>query len=354
MGGIFLLVLLALAIGVFIKGLRTPKVLTTTEAQSGYDQAGQLITQEVVKEKGNSAVRRLWFWGGFGGVIIFGVIFGSMLITSVDEGEVHVPIQFGEAQEPLTNPGINFKSPFAGVVVMPTRTVELTFKGGVASTTTEEGETALGQINALSAEGAQVGVDVTVLYHIDPTMTAEVYRTVGTLWEDTLVIPRVRSSVRDCTTRYNFEEARTSKRGEASACILEAMQNALAIRGIVIEDSLLRDMRAGAQLQAAIDEKLEAQSNAQRAEFVQREAVVTAETKVIEAEGAANAAIELARGQAEAIRLKAAADADANDLIAASLTADLLQLRIFEELGDKTVVVTDGISPLPLLPIEVP
>ena len=293
-------------------------------------------------------------WTGLGVVVVGLVAFGMQSWTTIDEGEVGVPIQFGKAQQPLTNPGINFKSPFASIVIMPTRTVELTFKGG-ASASADEGETSLGAINALSAEGAQVGVDITVLYHIDPTMTAQVYRTVGKLWEDTLVIPRVRNTTRDCLPNYDFEDARTSQRGEASDCILASMQAALAPRGIVIEDVLLRDMRADAQLQAAIDAKLEAQSNAARAEFIQNEAEITAETKRIEAQGLANAAIEQARGDAEAILLRARAEAAANDLIAASLTDALLQLRIYEQLGDKTVVITDGTTaPLPILPIGSP
>ncbi len=121
----------------------------------------------------------------------------------------------------------------------------------------------------------------------------------------------------------------------------------------MIEDVLLRDMRADAQLQAAIDAKLEAQSNAQRAEFIQREAQVTAETKRIEAEGLANARVEEAEGEAEAIRLQADAEAYANDVIALSLTPELLQLRVYEQLGDKTVVITPdgGISPIPILPL---
>ena len=287
----------------------------------------------------------------FGGVVMLGSSF-----TSVDEGEVHLPVQFGEALEPIQNKGINFKSPFAGIVVMPTRTVEITFEGAAGGPPTE-GETAddrenLREINALTSEGAQVAVDLTVLYHVDPTMTALLYAQVGQRWEDVYVLTRARNTTRDCLPRYTFEEGRTTKRGEAQLCILEAMQSALGPRGLVIEDVLLRDMRADAQLQAAIDAKLEAQSNAQRAEFLQRQAQVEAETARIEAEGRANARIEEATGEAEAIRLQADAEAYANDVIALSLTPELLQLRIYEQLGEKTVVIADGATaPLPILPI---
>ena len=294
------------------------------------------------------------FIKGVGGAILAVglLVFGLRLFTTVDAGEVVVPIQFGEVLEPIQQEGFTPISPFASRISMPIRTVEISFIGQSGGETTGDDESGLRSIQALSSEGAQVGVDVTVLYHIDPTKAGTVYRTVGTAWEEVLVIPHARNTVRDCLPEYSFEEARTSKRGEAALCMLNQMQESLGHRGIIIEDVLLRELKADAQLQAAIDEKLEAQSNAQRAEFEQREAVVRAETARIEAEGLANAQIERAKGEAEAIRLRAIAEADANDLIAASLTDALLQLRIYEQLGDKTVVISDGTTaPLPILPI---
>lgn len=306
------------------------------------------VIGRIIKETEGSAVS----FFGLGMMILFGILFGSRLIATVDAGEVLVPIQFGRVLEPIQTEGVTIISPFSSRVRMPIRTVEISFLSFNSKAEEQKGDTGLQAIQALSSEGAQVGVDVTVLYHVDPTMVDLVYRTVKTNWEDVLVIPHIRNTVRDCLPNYSFEEARTSKRGEAQHCMLDRMQTALASRGIVVEDVLLRELKADSQLQAAIDAKLEAQSNAQRAEFIQREAVVTAETKRIEAAGLANAAIEKARGEAAAIVAVAEAEAKANDLIAASLTPELLQLRIYEQLGDKTVVITDGTTaPLPILPL---
>lgn len=270
-------------------------------------------------------------------VTIFGLIlFGSATITKVDAGEVLVPVQFGKVLAPMDEEGLSLISPFARRIRMPVRTVEISF---ISAANEEEG--GLRSIQALSSEGAQVGVDVTVLYHVDPTKAGNVYRTVGTSWESTLVIPWTRNTVRDCIPKFSFEDARTGKRGEAAKCILDAMQTALAGRGIIIEDVLLRDMKADDQLQKAIDAKLEAQSSAQRALFQQREAIVRAETIVIEAEAQAEATVAIALGEAHA-----------NNLIAASLTKELLTLRVYEQLNDKTVIITSGgQSVLPILPI---
>lgn len=271
------------------------------------------------------------------GTFVVGILFiGFANVTSVDAGEVLVPVRFGEVQPVITQEGLNRVSPFATRVRMPIRTVEITFSA------TEGG---IRPITALSAEGATVDADLTVLYHIDPTMADDVYRTVGTTWEEVLVIPIARSVARDVFPDYEFEEARTTQRSEASAAILAGMQAKLATRGIVVEDVLLRNLEADEQLQQAIDDKLQAQNEVKEAEFLRQKAEVDAQTAVIQAEGRANAAIAEAEGTAEA-----------NRLIEESLSENILNLRIIEALGDKAVVYfvgqEGGITPV--LPLPTP
>ncbi len=192
LGIIGLFVLLIGLVGLVL-GIRAPK---PDPQRYGMSDRGLLLT-----------------WGGIAsGIGLVLVSFASF--TSVDEGEVHVPILFGEALEPITQKGLQFKNPLASIVTMPTRTVEVTFEGEGVSGDTET-ETNLREINALTSEGAQVAVDMTVLYHVDPTQTDVVYATVGTRWEEVLVLTRARNTARDCLPRYTFEEGRTAKRGEA-------------------------------------------------------------------------------------------------------------------------------------------
>lgn len=285
--------------------------------------------------------------------LIAGVFFAFANFTVVDAGEVVVPVRFGEVQDVLTDDGIHRISPFADRVAMPIRTVELTFSSS-------QEDLQLGPISALSSEGGDVDVDVTILYHIDPTLAGLVYETVGTNWEEVLIKPYTRSTVRDCIPQFDIEEARTAKRGEASNCIYEAMSVPLAARGIVIEEVQLRSMEVSESLQAAINQKLEAQNDVQEAEFREAEAIVKARTlqvdrqaeadaKIIDAKAAAEQVRIAAEAEAQAIAIRAGAEAAANRTIAASLINDqVFQLRIIEglDLGSKTTIVDlDEIAP---------
>ena len=295
----------------------------------------------------------VWYALGAGGALLVALVFTFFAFTvQVDEGEVILPVVFGEAKAPITEPGIKIINPFADPVSMPIRTVEVTFSSS-------QEDIQLGPISALSSEGGDVTTDLTVLYHIDPTMADTVYRTVGTTWEEVLIKPTVRSSVRDCVPLFDIEEARTAKRGEAAACILERMQT-LGRRGIVIEEVLLRSMDVSPELQAAINQKLEAQNDVQEAEFREAEAIVKARTlqvdrqaeadaQIIDATAAAERVRIAAEAEAQAIEIRAQAEADANRTIAASLLNDqVFQLRVIEglDLGSKTTILSlEDIAP---------
>jgi regulator of protease activity HflC (stomatin/prohibitin superfamily) len=307
-----------------------------------------LIARSMKKEgdPGRVADARIVRAGAIGAFVLAFILAGLSALTTVDAGEVKVPILFGEVQEPLETEGIHLVNPFARLVAMPVRTVEMSF-----STTTDDSGTDIGlkPISALSSEGASVEVDMSLLYHVNPSLAGPLYRSVGTTWETTLLIPYTRSAARDCIPQFSFEEARTSARDLVSQCVERVMGDALSERGLVIEAVLIRNMKADARLQAAIDAKLEAQSAAQRAEFEQRQAVVEAATLIISRQAEADAKVIDAESKKKANVIVAQGEAEANRLVAQSLTPELLQLRIYETLGSKTVYLLGGGGVVPLL-----
>lgn len=277
-------------------------------------------------------------WATFAGATVASIVLSVFAFTvTVDAGEVVVPILFGEVQEPLVTAGFQTIHPFANTVSMPTRTVQDTFEGNTSA------ENPLGAITALSGEGATITVDLTVLWHVEAARAGDLYRTVGTDLRGTLLFPYVRSATRNCMAQYEFEEARTSQRLGAATCIRDAIGDALDARGIIVEEILLRGMTADAKLQAAIDQKLEAQNAVQEAQFLKQQAEVDAERAVVVAEGERLAAIIRAQGEAEA-----------NQLVADSLSAEILQLRIFESLGDNAIVYMTGGELDTVIPLPTP
>lgn len=289
-------------------------------------------------------------WLTAGIFLIFGLLSaGGAFIVTVDDTEFVVPVVFGEAKEAIVDPGINIINPFADRISMPLKETEVTFQGTLEDAQKEGRDTDLIAIQALSSEGGDVGVDVTILYSINPAQGKAVYKRVGTNWEGTIIRPFTRTAVRDCLPRFDIEEARTAKRGEAQICIFDQMEAALAARGIVLVEVLLRGMDVDAELQSAINQKLQAQNDVQEAEFRQDQAVVENATKILQAEAAKAAAILEAEARAESLLVEAQAEADANRLLAASLLNEkVFQLRAIEalDLGTKaTILSLNDIAP---------
>lgn len=250
-------------------------------------------------------------------------------LTIVAPGEVAVPVLFGSAQAPLEE-GFHLRNPFASVRALSVRTQESTY-----SDTLGEGEQAdrADAITAVSLENASVRVEITILWHLVGSEASNVYRSLGTSYRDVIVRPVSRSAVRDCISRFRFELARTSQRPDVERCIEESLTGEFEPRGLAVDGVQLRDIAATPELQASIEAKLQAEQDAQRARFQQDQARIDAETRVI----------------------TAGAEAEANRLVAESLTPELLQLRIVEALGDNAIVYLLGSEgPTPVIPLPTP
>ena len=266
---------------------------------------------------------------GIVGIVVAPILVLASTVTIVAPGEVAVPVLFGSAQPPLEE-GFHLRNPFASVRALSVRTQESTY-----SDTLGEGEQAdrADAITAVSLENASVRVEITILWHLVGSEASKVYRALGTGYRDVIVRPVSRSAVRDCISKYRFELARTSQRPDVERCIEESLTGEFVPRGLAVDGIQLRDIAATPELQASIEAKLQAEQDAQRAQFRQDQARIDAETKVI----------------------TAGAEAEANRLVAESLTADLLQLRIVEALSDKAIVYLLGSgSPTPVIPLPTP
>ncbi|MEX1134611.1 MAG: prohibitin family protein [Acidimicrobiia bacterium] len=266
---------------------------------------------------------------GMVGVVVGPILVLASTLTIVAPGEVAVPVLFGAAQSPLEE-GFHLRNPFASVRALSVRTQESTY-----TDTAGEGEQAdrADAITAVSLENAAVRVEITILWHLVGSEASKVYRALGTGYRDVIVRPVSRSAVRDCISQYRFELARTSQRPDVERCIEESLTGEFVPRGLAVDGVQLRDIAATPELQASIEAKLQAEQDAQRAQFRQDQARIDAATRVI----------------------TAGAEAEANQLIAESLTSDLLQLRIVEALGDNAIVYLLGSEgPTPVIPLPTP
>ena len=192
-------------------------------------------------------------------------------LTVVPAGHVGVVDFFGRVSARTLKAGINLTNPLARIVSMSVRTKEVKEVMDVPS-----------------KEGLSVQLEVSVLHHLDPEKAAEVYRTVGERYEPVLLEPHFRSVSRGVTAGFEAKALYTSERELLAGQIEESLRRLVEPRGIVIESTPLRRVGLPERLSQSIEEKLRAEQESQRMEFVLAKERQESERKRIEAQGIAD------------------------------------------------------------------
>jgi prohibitin 1 len=200
----------------------------------------------------------------------------------VPAGHVGVVDLFGNVRAEALPSGLHLVNPLARVHRMSVQTNE-----------------AKETMDTPSSEGLIVHLDVSILYHLDPAKAPDVYRTIGRDYETVLVKPNVRSAVREVTSSYQAKALYSPEREKMSSEINQHIIAAVQPRGVVVERMLLRDVALPARLQQAIQEKLSAEQEAARMQFVLLKEKQEAERKKIEAEGISSFQKIVAEGVSE-------------------------------------------------------
>ncbi|KGQ22948.1 prohibitin family protein [Thermus filiformis] len=159
-------------------------------------------------------------------------------------------------------------------------------------------------IRARSKEGLEIGVDVTVQYRVRAQEAPRLHKDVGPGYLETLIIPQIRSKVRDAVGQYNAAELISTERTSLELFVTEALEKALAERSIELVSVLLREIRIPESVAKVIEEKQTAEQQVQIEMNRRKQAEIAAQRKVIEAQGERDAAILRAEGEARAIELK--------------------------------------------------
>jgi prohibitin 1 len=192
-------------------------------------------------------------------------------LTVVPAGHVGIVDFFGHVSAKTLKAGINLTNPLARIVSMSVKTKEVKEVMDVPS-----------------KEGLSVQLEVSVLHHLDPEKAAEVYRTVGERYEPVLLEPHFRSVSHGVTAGFEAKALYTSERELLAGQIEENLRRLLEPRGIVIESTPLRRVGLPERLSQSIEEKLRAEQESQRMEFVLAKERQESERKRIEAQGIAD------------------------------------------------------------------
>ncbi|MGQ9534004.1 MAG: prohibitin family protein [bacterium] len=220
------------------------------------------------------------------GSILAALMIFFSLLRIVPPGSVGVQILFGRVLTKATlSEGLNIVNPFVDLHIMSIRTQAYTM-----SVAYEEGQIKGDDaITALTKDGLEVKMDLTVWYHLNPEEAAIVYQKIGADYIEKIVRPAARTAIRNTTANYLAIEIYAEKRKDLELEIEKQLAGDFSKRGIILEKVLLRNISLPAKVKNAIEAKLEAEQDAQKMEFVLLKEKKEAERKKIEASGIAEA-----------------------------------------------------------------
>jgi prohibitin 1 len=189
-------------------------------------------------------------------------------------------------------------------------------------------------LHILSADGASIEMEASIWFRpiVDKLDSLQV--TVGSEYYAVVVGPALRGEARSIVGRYKPDEIYSTKREIISSEILEAVSGVLDDKFIDIENVIIRNVVLPPKITDAINEKLAADQEQQRMQFILLREKQEAERKKIEAQGIA----------------------DFQKIITQGLTANLLRwkgieatLQLAESPNTKVVVIGSAENGLPLI-----
>ena len=216
------------------------------------------------------------------GLIVLGLF--TSLIVQVGAGQVGVPVLFGKVSGEVLPSGLNMVNPLCIVELFDVKTLNYTMSA-IHDEGDKEGDDA---IRILSADGLEVTMDITVLYRLDPAETPRILREIGRNYAGTIVRPVTRTKIRDNAVYYNAIDLYSTKREEFQQRIFSTIEKDFKIRGILLEQLLIRNISLPESVKQAIESKINAEQESQKMEFVLAKERQEADRKRVEAQGIAD------------------------------------------------------------------
>ncbi len=248
------------------------------------------------------------------------LVFSNATFLTIEAGERGVLFRRfagGLDKEHIYAPGFHIIAPWNNMYVYDVREQQL-----------EE------EMEVLSSNGLTIKVDVTVRVNPSYDKVGYLHEKFGKEYITSLVRAEVRSSVRKVIGRFQPEELYSSRREEVQQMIHKDLETSLGNNYVELRATLIRDIKLPDKVRLAIEDKIEAEQKALKYEYILDQERKEAERKIIEA----------------------GAKAKANQILNASLTANILRdkgieatLQLANSPNSKVVIVGSGTDGLPLI-----
>ena len=263
--------------------------------------------------------------GFIAGILLFVISSGILIIQPASAGVV-VNVLSGQLEEPARGPGTSIIIPgIHEYKIYPTDQQEYTMSG-ISSEGNKEGNDA---IIALTVDGQQVQLDITVFYRIAREDVNTVHLNWQERYENDFIRPTVRATARDIVSQFKAEAIYGADRQSLGGQIETQVREDMKVQGLTLTTLLIRQIVFSPEFAQSIEDKQIAEQNLQRAR-------TQAETDRTQAGGLADAEEEAARGRANARLIEAAAEAEALRVISDQIAANpnLIQYLYVANLSD--------------------
>jgi regulator of protease activity HflC (stomatin/prohibitin superfamily) len=239
----------------------------------------------------------------------------AILTTScavIRPGEAGVKQKLGKLETEVTTQGTVFFNPFTTRVVK--ESVQTNNLGLL--------------LNLPSKEGLSVESEISILYRLVVEKVPSILENLGPNYKG-IITSVFRSASADVCSQFFAKDMHSGRRAEIEEAIRVKMAQNLIGQGIVIEAVLMKSIKLPFGLSKSIEEKLQAEQDAMRMEFILQQERLEAQRKIIEAEGTR----------------------DAQKILSEGLTAAIIKIRsieAFRELAkspNAKIIITDGKTP---------
>lgn len=214
--------------------------------------------------------------------ILIGI--SSSMFKQIDAGKVGVQSLYGSVEPEVLESGLHLINPLLDVTDFDIQTQNYTMSA-IHGEGAQSGDDA---IRVLSNDGLEVVIDLTVLYRITPTDAPKIFKQIGVNYTDKIVRPVTRTRIRDNAVYYDAVALYSTKRNEFQQRIFKTIEADFKLRGLVLEQLLIRNINLPTSVKASIESKINAEQDAQKMTFVLQKEKQEAERKRVEAQGIAD------------------------------------------------------------------
>lgn len=270
-------------------------------------------------------------------VIVVGAVSVAICTEKVPAGYVGVQYSMsGGISDEVLSQGWHIVSPTKKVSLYSVATEQL-----FMSADEKEGSKDDDSFDVVCKDGV-LNVDFEMSYSFDAEKVPNIFSRYRGMSGDDIINNVIRGKIKtytnEVTSQFTVLEAHMEKKGELNRMLTEHLRNMLADFGVEVESATLSRTTASAEVEASITKRTTTAQELEAEKQKQEKVALEAETKRIQAQG-----------EADALLIKAQAEAEANKLLEESISDNLIRMKEAEarmewgwvEVQGATSVITD-------------